>query len=155
MYQGTVYSKALKTDINLVIVYPYKKGNWSHKLYFCTDLQLSGQLVLEYYQTRFQIEFTYRDGKQFTGLNDCQARSQNKLHFQFNASLTAVNLAKITHWLSIPKHQRKAFSMSDVKTMYHNQLLLNRFFTVFGIRPDLKKNKNKIRELLFYGAIAA
>lgn len=155
VYQGIVYSKSLKTGINLVIVYSYKKGKWSHKLYFCTDLELSGELVLEYYQTRFQIEFTYRDSKQFTGLNDCQARSENKLHFHFNASLTAVNLAKITHWISIPKQERKAFSMSDVKTLYHNELLLNRFFTVFGISPNLKKNKDKIRELLYYGAIAA
>ena len=147
-------------DINLVIVYSNKKGNWSHKLYFCTDLELSGELVLEYYRTRFQIEFTYRDRKQYTGLNDCQARSENKLHFHFNASLTAVDLAKVTHWLSIPKQERKASSMSDVKTIYHirwlsDELLLKGFFNVFGISPNMKKNKNKVRELIYYGAIAA
>ena len=155
VYQAVVYSRTLKRDINLVIVYTNKKGKWSHKLYFCTDVELSGELVLEYYRTRFQIEFTYRDGKQFTGLNDCQARSENKLHFHFNASLTAINLAKITHWTSIPKQERKAFSMSDVKTMYHNELLRNRFFSMFGIPPNLKKNKTKVRELIHYGAIAA
>jgi len=110
---------------------------------------------LEYYRTRFQIEFTYRDGKQFTGLDHCQARSENKLHFHLNAALTTVNLAKVTHWISIPKQERKAFSMADVKTLHHNQLLLNRFFCMFGIRPDLKKNKTKIRKLLQYGLIAA
>ena len=155
IYRAIVHSKSLKRDINLVIVYTKKKEKWSHKLYFCTDLDLSGKSVLDYYRTRFQIEFTYRDGKQFTGLNDCQARSENKLHFHFNASLTAVNLAKVAHWISIPKQERKAFSMSNVKTMYSNQLLLNRFFSVFGILPNLKKNKTKIRELMDYGAIAA
>lgn len=153
--QGIVYSRSLKMDINLVIVYSNKKGKWVHKLYFCTDLKLSGELVLEYYRSRFQIEFTYRDGKQFTGLNDCQARSENKLHFHFNASLTSVNLAKVTHWLSIPKQERKAFSMCDVKTIYHNEMLLKRFFNVFGISPNMKKNKNKVRQLIYYGAIAA
>lgn len=155
IYQAIVNSKSLKRDINLVIVYNFKKGKWSHKLYFCTDIKLSPNLVLEYYRTRFQIEFTYRDGKQFVGLNDCQARSKNKLHFHFNTSLTSVNIAKITHWLPVPKNERKAFSISDVKTMYHNEMLLNRFIRVFGIRPNLKKNKNKIRELISYGAIAA
>lgn len=155
VYQGVVYSKSLDMDVNLVIVYSNKKGKWTHKLYFCTDLKLSGELVLQYYRTRFQIEFTYRDGKQFTGLNDCQARSKNKLHFHFNLSLTSVNLAKITHWLPIPKQQRKAFSMCDVKTIYHNEMLLKRFFTVFGISPNMKKNKTKVRELIYYGAIAA
>jgi hypothetical protein len=111
--------------------------------------------ILEYYQCRFQIEFLYRDGKQHTGLNDCQARSKNKLNFHFNASLTAINLAKITHWLSIPKEQRKSFSMTDVKTINHNALHLNAFFDKFGINPYLPKNQKKARELLYYGTIAA
>jgi len=155
IYQGIVYSKSLKRKINLVVRYSYKKEKWSHKYYFCTDIDLSAELVLLYYKTRFQIEFTYRDGKQFTGLDNCQARSENKLHFHFNASLTAINLAKVTHWISVPKQERKAFSMSSIKTMYHNELLLKRFFSVFGIHPNMKKNKDKIRKLIQYGAIAA
>ena len=51
--------------------------------------------IIDYYRTRFQIEFCYRDGKQFIGLTDCQSRDLNKLHFHFNASLTSVNLAKV------------------------------------------------------------
>ena len=39
--------------------------------------------------------FLFRDAKQFTGLTDCQARSQAKLNFHFNASLSAVTLAKL------------------------------------------------------------
>jgi hypothetical protein len=39
--------------------------------------------------------------------------------------------------------------------MYHNELLLNRFFSVFGIRRNLTKNKEKFKELLYYGARAA
>jgi len=155
IYKATVHSKSLKRNINLVIVYTLKKGKWSHKLYFCTDLDLSAELLLEYYQTRFQIEFIYRDAKQFTGLNDCQARSENKLHFHFNAALTSINLAKASHWISSSKQERKPFSMSSVKTLYHNELLLNRFINVFGISPNKQKNKAKIRELLQYGTIAA
>ncbi len=74
-------------------------------------------------------------------LNDSQARSENKLHFQFNASLTSINIAKAIHWLSIPKNERGAFSMADIKTMNHNILMLNRFFDVFGICPHSAKNK--------------
>lgn len=154
IYQGVVFSKSLKTDINLVIVYTKKKDKWKHKLYFSTDLELTAELVLKYYQTRFQIEFTFRDAKQHTGLNDCQARSEKKLHFHFNTSLTTINLAKITHWMSIDKDKRGAFSMSNIKTLYHNELLLKRFFSVFAIKPNLPKNKEKFQELLQYGARA-
>ena len=156
VYHAIVYSKALKRDINLVIEYNLnKKGEWGHKLYFSTDLQLPPEQLLKYYRTRFQIEFTFRDAKQFTGLEHSQARSENKLYSHFNYSLTTVNLAKVTHWLTIPKQEREAFSMADVKTIYHNNLLLNRFFVMFGIQPDLKKNKHKVTELLYYGARAA
>ena len=48
-----------------------------------TDLNILGKQILNYYQTRFQIEFLYLDEKQYIGLNDCQARSENKLDFQF------------------------------------------------------------------------
>ncbi|WP_372726544.1 hypothetical protein [Nostoc sp. C057] len=37
----------------------------------------------------------FRDAKQFTGLSDCQARDVKKLDFHFNASFTALNIAKL------------------------------------------------------------
>lgn len=153
--QAEVHSKSLKRMINLVIVFTKAKGKWTYKLYFSTDLNLKTELLLDYYRTRFQIEFIYRDAKQFTGLHHCQARSEDKLDFHFNISLSTVNIAKITHWLSIPKTQRPAFSMRDIKTMYHNELLLNRFISVFGIPANKLKNNNRIRELITYGTIAA
>ncbi|MDP4291928.1 MAG: transposase [Bacteroidota bacterium] len=63
------------------------------KLHFSTDLPQEGKQIVRYYRSRFQIEFQYRDAKQHTGLTHCQAKSENKLDFHFNASLTAVNLA--------------------------------------------------------------
>jgi len=156
VYAAEVYAKALKRSIMLVHV-TYLKGSGKHatKLYFCTDAEMAPNDVLQYYRCRFQIEFLYRDGKQHTGLNDCQARSENKLHFQFNASLTSINIAKAIHWLSIPKEKRGAFSMSDVKIMNHNILMLNRFIEVFGIYPHAIKNQNYVKELILYGTMAA
>jgi IS4 transposase len=68
----------------LVIVFTYKKGKWTHKNYFSTDLNLGAKKLIEYYRSRFQIEFLYRDAKQNTSLNHCQARSENKLKMHFN-----------------------------------------------------------------------
>jgi hypothetical protein len=156
IYCAEVYSKSLKRNIKLVhVIYTNKKGKEIYKLYFSTDLTMEPLDILDYYKSRFQIEFLYRDGKQYTGLNDSLARSENKLHFQFNASLTAINIAKVVHWLSVPKEKRKAFSMNDIKTMNHNELLLQRFFDVFGICPHSIKNKRRVKELIYYGTIAA
>ena len=165
VYDAVVYSKALKRNIKLIhVTYSKAEGKDACKLYFSTDVSMDATDVLLYYQSRYQIEFLYRDGKQHTGLNDSQARSENKLHFQFNASLTSLNIAKAIHWLSLPKEERGAltslssqarFSMSDIKTMNHNTLLLTRFFDVFGICPYSIKNQNYVKELILYGTLAA
>ena len=156
VYSAEVYSKALKRTIKLVhVTYRNAKGKKTCKLYFSTDVSMPATDILLYYRSRFQIEFLYRDGKQYTGLNDSQARSENKLHFQFNASLTSINIAKVIHWLSLPKQERKAFSMADIKTMNHNTLLLKRFIDVFGICPYSIKNQNYVKELILYGTMAA
>jgi IS4 transposase len=49
---------------------------------FSTDTELDALTLYRYYKARFQIEFLFRDAKQFTGLNDCQARSEPALHSQ-------------------------------------------------------------------------
>ncbi len=151
-----VYSKSLKRIIKLVhVIYKNKKGKETYKLYFSTDLSLGALEILDYYRTRFQIEFLYRDAKQHTGLNDCQARSENKLNFHFNTSLTGINIAKVEHWLSLPKEKRESFSMNDIKTINHNWLQLQLFFDKFGINPYSTKNQMKARELIYHGTIAA
>lgn len=111
--------------------------------------------VLEIHQGRFQIGFLYRDAKQFTALTACQARDKEKLNFHFNMSLTAVNVAKVVHRYAIPTLERKAFSLSNIKTINHNALLLDRFIGVFAINTDVLKNNQNVKGLLLYGTIAA
>ena len=142
-------------DIKLAIAIFYKQGvETARKLYFSTDLKQTGEKIVRYYQSRFQIEFLYRDAKQFTGLSSCQARSKNKLDFHFNAALTAINLAK-HDWLQTKGKGHKPFSMSDYKTMYNNNLMLKRFMYMFAINPNTPKNQKIVKELLDYGKIAA
>jgi hypothetical protein len=155
IYSIVVYSQAFKMDIKLAIAIFYKDGTeTARNLYFSTDLKLAGEKIVSYYQARFQIEFLYRDAKQFTGLNTCQARGKNKLDFHFNATLTAVNIAK-HGWISTRGHEAKPFSMSDYKTMYNNTLMLERFICVFAINPNTPINQKIVKELLDYGKIAA
>ena len=59
-----------------------------------TDLELEARRLVQFYVARFQIEFLFRDSKQFTGLADCQARDEAALSFHFNASLATLNLAR-------------------------------------------------------------
>ena len=155
IYSAVVYSKAFKRDIKLAVAIFFKDGKEIvRKLYFSTDLEQEGEKIVRYYRSRFQIEFLYRDAKQFTGLTTCQARIENKLDFHFNAALTAINLAK-QDWLSTKNGTLKPFSMADYKTLYNNTLMLERFMCRFAINPNTAKNQKIVKELLDYGKIAA
>lgn len=156
IYNAIVWCRAFERNINLSIAVFYNKEGKevTRKMYFSSDLELDGAKLVAYYRSRFQIEFLYRDAKQHGGLEDCLARSQNKLNFHFNAALTVVNLAKI-QWLDSRKTENETFSMANFKTLYHNKLLLDRFILTFAINPKLPKNKQKINELCKYGLIAA
>jgi len=156
VYCAIVYSKSFKRNIKIACEFTTsEKGKVTHKIYFTTDLEMEAPDIIKYYRSRFQIEFLYRDGKQHTGLEHSQARSTNKLHFHFNTSLTSINIERVCHWLSLPKEKREAFSMADVKTLYHNMLLLERFIDVFAVKPNKLKNQDIVKELIYYGTIAA
>lgn len=153
IYGALVYAKALKRKVKLALTqYLDPSGKVKQtKLYFCTDPDMPAWYIVKYYQNRFQIEFLFRDANQFTGLEPCQARDQQKLHFHFNTALTSVSVMKVAHYLSLPKEERKSFSMASLKTLYHNELLLNRFFEAFAIKPKQRINNPKVEQLLHFG----
>jgi hypothetical protein len=146
-YTTIAYSKSLKRKVRLVVFLP-KDGK--PILYFSTDTNMSARNVVEFYRTRFQIEFCYRDSKQFTGLCDCQARDFDKLDFAFNASLTSVNVAKVVINMEYP-----TFSIANFKSLLYNCYLMKRFFAMSGFRPNKSLNAIIFKELSDIAARAA
>jgi hypothetical protein len=149
-----VYSKSLQRNIRLVVEEFDMKGKIIYRLLFSTDLEQAPMDIIDIYHTRFQIEFGFRDARQYAGLENSQARSGNKLDFHFNAALTTVNIAKVMQ-LSDENKRELPFSMRDCKVQFHNALLLMRFFSKFGISPNKPKNQKIFKELLLFGTLAA
>ena len=145
---AVVHSRSLSRDILLCIWESEDKK--VHKLYFSTDIQMKAIDVLDFYKTRFQVEFCFRDSKQFTGLTNCQSRDIDKLHFHFNASLTSVNLAKVK-----ALEKGTVLSMASVKVLCHNIFLMQRFISVLGIEPNPEINRKLWEETIKFAAIAA
>ncbi|MBF0414114.1 MAG: transposase, partial [Desulfamplus sp.] len=152
VYTAVVRSKFLKRNIRIAYV-EYKKNN-SYSILFSTDTKLGGDFIYRYYKARYQIEFLFRDSKQYTGLNHCQARSENKLNFHFNASLTAVSLSKADSILEEPLTE-EVFSMCDIKSINFNQLFLDRFIAISEIELSCNKIAEAYDEMLKFGRIAA
>jgi len=152
-YSGIVYCMALKQLVR--IVYLQDKKTKRYEIFVCTDTLLMAELILKYYRLRFQIEFLLRDAKQHCGLEECQARSGNKLCFHFNMALSAVSVAKAALWLSLPKKKREAFSMRNIKLMYYNKMITDRIFSNLALDLNCKKIKQLYDQCLDIGALAA
>ncbi len=139
--------------LNLCVVLVSDTQHNRRAVLFSTDVELDALSLYRYYKARFQIEFLFRDGKQFTGLTDCQARSQTKLDFHFNASLSAVSLVKLEA-RQFRGDSQQAFSMASLKRRNFNQHLIDRICDHLANGQSLDKSSPDYEALCNYGAIS-
>ena len=129
LYHQVLNHVQLKRNLQVVVVVHTQRNRYV--VLFSTDVNLAPLTLYRYYKARFQIEFLFRDAKQFTGLSDCQARAKAKLDFHCNASLSAVTFAKLE-----ARHQHgngdHAFSMASLKRRAFNQHLVDRICEHLG-----------------------
>ncbi len=156
LYTAVVWSVNLKRKIRVVYLLNQPSPDRSYTaLLFSTDLELDPTQLYEAYRARFQIEFIFRDAKQFTGLTDCQARDAQKLDFHFNASLTALNLAKWEAYQQRDTTRPFVFSMASYKRRKHNLHLLERFIYNFDLDETLIKSHPNYQNLCNYGILVS
>lgn len=158
LYTARVWHVTLKREIRLVCLVDQRRlGKRGVALLFSTDVELDANTLLTYYQARFQIEFIFRDAKQFTGLCDAQTRKVERLDYHFNASLTALNLAKYEDQLqqSNPQEHSEPFSMSSIKRRAFNTYLLEQFIAMLGLDATCIKSNPEFEELCSLGIISS
>jgi IS4 transposase len=156
LYTTTVWHVSLKRTLRVVVLVNRKDPAKPRYIVLAsTDLELEGRKLVEYYIARFQIEFLFRDSKQFTGLVDCQARAKTVLDFHFNAALATLNLARAEELRAQTDQSPQVFSMASCKQRHFNERLLNVFIENLALDPTWVKNHPTYEELRTYGAIAA
>lgn len=156
LYTAVVWHVSLKRKIRLAYLLDRRLPNTTnYVVLFSTDLKQTAEDIYQLYRLRFQIEFIFRDAKQFTGLSDCQARDAKKLDFHFNASFTALNLAKLDAHRQHSGQQPFVFSMASVKRRALNDHLLDLFISRLDLEPTLIKSHPNFQNLRSYGTIAA
>jgi len=82
LYSTVVGSVTFACPIHIVYLLKEKEGKRRYALLFSTDTALSALDIYRFYSARFQIEFIFRDARQFTGLADCQSRNPQALDAQ-------------------------------------------------------------------------
>jgi len=156
LYTAVVWHKTLQRRLRLVVLLNRKAPAKPRFIVLgSTDPELNAHKLLDLYAARFQIEFLFRDSKQFTGLLDCQARAEAALDFHFNASLATLNLVRAADLGMQQGQEPHVFSMASWKQCQFNERLLDVFMEKFALDPTWVKNHACYDELRTYGAIAA
>lgn len=95
IYQATILHKSFACPLNVVIIVKVNltTRTQAHAVLFSSDLALSYSKLIDYYSLRFQLEFNFRDAKQFWGLEDFMNVKQTPLTNAVNLSLFMVNLS--------------------------------------------------------------
>jgi hypothetical protein len=118
---AVVWHKTLKRRLRIVVLLNRKAPAKPRFIVLgATEPTLNGHKLLELYIARCQIEFLFRDSKQFTGLLDCQARTA-ALAFHCNASLATRHLVRAEDLRVQQRQEPHVFSMASGKQCHFNE----------------------------------
>jgi hypothetical protein len=148
-----LYAVGLKRAV--LVAFVYGKDKEQPEIIISTDTEMEVMTLCRYYGLCFQVEFLIRDAKQYSGLEDCQCRSKQKLYTHFNVALTVVSLAKAAYWLPLPVERRGSFSMADIKMWHMNPLLTDRIFENLDLELNNRKIKHLYHQCLNFGRLRA
>lgn len=118
IYQMEMLHKLFPELLNIVIIVKtnLQTGATAHVVFFTSDMNLSYEKIIDYYALRFQIEFNFRDAKQYWGLEDFMTTKKKHIDNSVNLSLFMVNLSHIL--IDKSKDKNIDCSVIDLKARY-------------------------------------
>ena len=118
IYQAEMLHRDFAQSLNVVIITKInlKTGAFAHVNLFSSDLELAYAKIIDYYSLRFQIEFNFRDAKQFWGLEDFMNIKEVPVTNALNLSLFMVNLSHVL--LREFRQTNPESGMIDLKAYY-------------------------------------
>jgi len=148
-FQLQVLSKSFAKMLNITVIL---KKNIStckerHIILFSTDLSLDWKSIVEYYSLRFQIEFNFRDSKQFWGLEDFMVIKEACVTNAANIAFFMVNLSQSLLLTS------ETESINDLKSSYHGLRYLNEILKCLPKNSDIIKSNSLNERILALGRI--
>ena len=136
IYQAILFNKGFTFSINVVVIL---KTNLSthkqaHIILFSTDLKLSYEKLFDYYTLRFQIEFNFRDAKQYWGLDDFMNVKEEAVTNAANLSFFMVNFSSVL--LRRYREHKPDFSVLDLKSHYRGCRYASELIKLLPQKPD-------------------
>ena len=136
VYQAKLWNKEFPIPLNVVILHKtiLKTQAVAHVVLFSTDLALSFDKLIEYYKLRFQIEFNFRDAKQYWGLEDFMNVERTPVTNAAYLSMLMVNLSHLL--LDRYRSDDPAFSVLDLKAHYRGYRYVMETIKILPQKPE-------------------
>jgi putative transposase len=121
MYQMQLWHKKFADLLNVVVIVKtnLKTHAVAHVILFSSDLDLSYDHLIDYYRLRFQIEFNFRDAKQYWGLEDFMTVKQIPVYNSANLAMFMVNVSQAlmrpmrSHWPELRRRLEINFTIYE------------------------------------------
>ena len=136
LYQMTMWHKLFPDLLNVVIIRKInlKTQACAHVVLFSSDLELTYDKLIDYYHLRFQLEFNFRDAKQFWGLEDFMNVNQTPVYNAANLAMFMVNLSQVL--LSHFRPTCPTFSANDLKAYFRGRKYVTETLKLLPQRPE-------------------
>ena len=136
IYQAQLLHTDFPEPLNVVVIVKtnLRTQAWAHVILFSSDLELAWENLIEYYSLRFQIEFNFRDAKQFWGLEDFMNVNPTAVTNAANLSLFMVNLSQVL--MCDFRQTDPDFGVLDLKSYYRGCKYATEMLKILPQKPD-------------------
>ncbi len=135
-YQMQLLHKNFPHPLNVVILLRTNLATkvWANVILFSSDLELSYDQLIDYYSLRFQIEFNFRDAKQFWGQEDFMNITPIAVTNAANLALFMVDVSQVL--MCQYRQDDPNFSALDLKAYYRGYRYVMETIQMLPQKPD-------------------
>jgi putative transposase len=155
IYQLQARHKTCAQPLNVVCLIKtnLKTHAQAHVLLFSSDMALAFDKLLDYYCLRFQLEFNFRDAKQYWGLEDFMTTHPTRVTNAANLSLFMVNL--VERLLREMRQLQPEMSVLDLKAYCRGAKYVEETIKLLPQRPDASLLERIVTKVIGIGRIHA
>lgn len=155
IYQMVMWHKLFADPLNVVIIIKtnLKTQARAHVVLFSSDLHLIYGQLIDYYRLRFQIEFNFRDAKQFWGLEDFMNVNPTPVYNAANLAMFMVNVSQ-----ALIRHFRPdcpTFSVNDLKAHFRGRKYVTETLKLLPQKPEPISIDQLFAQVLAIGSVNA
>ena len=150
-----LWSRNFPTLLNVVVIWKEcladKKTSWV--VLFSTSKQIDFQNIITYYRTRFQIEFDFRDARQFFGLTNFKNIRENQVTNVIGNAFCMSVLSKILIQKLKKEEGLPIESFLDLKAYYRASKYIFEIKNMLEKKPTEYLLKGYLNDMALIGAI--